>query len=178
MHGWALPHGGTVRASLRWRLLAVKSPLAGTALLGVALSLVGLAAAYPVRASLGAGAASVETDRAAVGGVLSTTPAAGFEVREITTPAGVHIREYLSASGKVFALSWEGPVRPDLRQMLGAYYARYAQAVSAPHAGGRRHLAVEAPGLVVESNGRMRAFYGRAWDPGLLPANFSVGDIR
>jgi hypothetical protein len=39
-------------------------------------------------------------------------------------------------------------------------------------------MRVEQPGLVVESNGRMRAFYGRAWDPALLPANFSVADIR
>lgn len=146
--------------------------------LGLALSLLGLGLTSPVSASLGADVASVEADRAALGGALSTTPANGFEVREITTQAGVHVREYLTAQGKVFALSWQGPVRPDLRQMLGSYYARYAQAVTAPHAGGHRHLAVEVPGLVVESNGRMRAFYGRAWDPSLLPANFPIGDIR
>src|SRR2546429_3562661 len=53
-------------------------------------------------------------------------------------------------------------VIPDLRQMLGGYYGQYEQAASAPHLGGHRHLAIEQPGLVVQSSGRMRAFYGRA----------------
>lgn len=148
------------------------------ALLGAALGLVALAAT-PAGASLGADRSSVEADRIAFRGALSTTStASGLEIQEITTPAGVHVREYLSAEGKVVALSWQGPVRPDLRQVLGSYYARYAQAVSAPHVGGHRHLTVRQPGLVVESNGRMRAFYGRAWDPDNLPPGFSVADIR
>jgi hypothetical protein len=146
-------------------------------LLALALGCLALAPP-PAGASLGAGPGSVEADRAALNGQLAVSSAGGYEVREITTPAGVHIREYLTAAGTVFALSWQGPVRPDLRQTLGGYYARYARAVAAPHVGGHRHLAVEQPGLVVESNGRMRAFYGRAWDPLLLPAHFSVADLR
>jgi hypothetical protein len=144
----------------------------------LALALGSLSLAPPAGASLGADSGSVEADRAALNGQLAVRSTGGYEVREITTPAGVHIREYLTAGGTVFALSWQGPVRPDLRQMLGSYYARYAQAAAAPHVGGHRHLAVEQPGLVVESNGRMRAFYGRAWDPSLLPAHFSVADLR
>jgi Protein of unknown function (DUF2844) len=144
----------------------------------LALALGSLALAPPAGATLGAGLGSVEADRAALNGQLTVSSAGGYGVREITTPAGVHIREYLTAAGTVFALSWQGPVRPDLRQMLGGYYARYAQAAAAPHVGGHRHLAVEQPGLVVESNGRMRAFYGRAWDPTLLPAHFPVADLR
>ena len=157
----------------------MRLPNSPGSLLAVVLGLAGLAIAASASASLGADVSSVAADRAALGGQLATsaTPG-GFEVREFTTPAGVHIREFLTAQGRVFALSWQGPVRPDLRQLLGAYYTRYAQAVSAPHTGGHRHLAVHQPGLVVESNGRMRAFYGRAWDPGLLPANFSLDEIR
>ncbi len=142
------------------------------------LALGSLSLAPPAGASLGADLRSVEADRAALNGQLAVSSAGGYEVREITTPAGVHIREYLTAGGTVFALSWPGPVRPDLRQVLGSYYARYAQAAAAPHVGGHRHLTVEQPGLVVESNGRMRAFYGRAWDPALLPAHFPVADLR
>ena len=179
MHGWVLPRGGTVRAFVRQRLLAVRTPNTKAPLLAATLGLASLVVAAPGSASLGADSSSVEADRAALGGQLSTaaTPS-GLQVRELTTHAGVHVKEYLSTQGKVFALSWQGPVRPDLRQMLGTYYARYAHAVTAPHTGGHRHLAVRQPGLVVESNGRMRAFYGRAWDPALLPANFSVDDIR
>lgn len=151
-------------------------PLPTLALGGLVLG--SLALPPPAAASLGADIGSVEADRAALHGTVAIRSAAGYEVREITTPDGVHVREYLTPGGTVFALSWQGPVRPDLRQMLGSYYARYAQAAAAPHVGGHRHLAVEQPGLVVESNGRMRAFYGRAWDPSLLPAHFQVADLR
>ena len=137
-----------------------------------------LGAASPARAALGGDVASVEADRASLKGALTGyRTIQSYGVHELTTASGVHLREYV-AGGKVFAVSWQGPVIPDLRQVLGAYYATYAQAAAAPHAGGHRHLRVEQPGLVVESNGRMRAFYGRAWDPALLPASFSVADIR
>jgi len=142
------------------------------------LAAAALASASPAMAALGGDVSTVEADRVALRGALTAFSAVhGYGVHEMTTASGVHVREYL-AEGKVFAVSWHGPVIPDLRQMLGAYYASYAQAASAPHAGGHRHLKIEQPGLVVESNGRMRAFYGRAWDPALLPANFSAADIR
>ena len=47
-----------------------------------------------------------------------------------------------------------------------------------PHPGGHRHLVIEQPGLVVQISGRMRAFVGRAWVPGLVPQSFSVNDIN
>lgn len=138
----------------------------------------GLASSSPVFAALGGDASSIDADRVSLKGALTSfSTVKGYAVHEITTAAGVHVREYLSG-GKVFAVSWQGPFIPDLERMLGAYYARYAQAASAPRAGSHRHLRIEQPGLVVESNGRMRAFYGRAWDPALLPQNFTVADIR
>lgn len=143
-----------------------------------ALAAAALGSAAPSRAALGGDVSSVEADRASLKGALTGFRSGqSYAVHELTTAWGVHIHEYV-AGGKVFAVSWQGPVIPDLRQVLGAYYATYAQAAAAPHAGGHRHLRVEQPGLVVESNGRMRAFSGRAWDPALLPANFSVADIR
>jgi hypothetical protein len=157
-------------------MVAVKSPHRASLL--IVLAMVALGSTAPAMAALGGDVSSVEADRASLKGALAHfSTVRGYDVHEITTPAGVHVREYL-ADGKVFALSWQGPVIPDLRQMLGAYYASYAQAASAPHPGGHRHLQVEQPRLVVESNGRMRAFYGRAWDPTLLPPNFSAADIR
>jgi hypothetical protein len=98
-------------------------------------------------------------------------------VHEITTSYGTVVREYISPGDKVFAVSWRGPVNPDLRQLLGDYYTQYEQAASMPHPGGHRHLAIEQPGLVVQVSGRMRAFQGRAWVPGLVPQSFSVSDI-
>ncbi|TLY77054.1 MAG: DUF2844 domain-containing protein, partial [Gammaproteobacteria bacterium] len=111
-------------------------------------------------------------------GALRISASAGFTVHEITSSNGTVVREYLSPDGKVFAVTWRGPGIPDLRQMLGDYYGQYAQAASAPHLGGHRHLAIEQPGLVVQSSGRLRSFFGRAWAPDLLPQNFSVSAIN
>ena len=130
---------------------------------------VALSVAAPAFAALGGDATSVQADLVTMKGTLRMTSTAGYTVHEITTPAGTVVREYLTPVGKVFAVSWRGPVIPDLRQMLGDYYGQFAQAASAPHFGGHSHLAVERPGLVVHSSGRMRAFFGRAWAPDLVP---------
>src|ERR1700757_3344482 len=92
--------------------------------------------ATPALAALGGDSTSVQADIARMKGALRITSAAGVTVHEITTSYGTVIREYLTPSDKVFAVSWHGPVNPDLRQMLGGYYAQYEQAASAPHAGG------------------------------------------
>jgi len=150
-----------------------------TGSLMVALTVTGLAAGSPALAALGGDVSSIEADRISLKGALTAfSTVRGYAVHEITTGAGVHVSEYLTSDGKVFAVSWHGPFIPDLRQMLGPYYAHYAQTASAQHAGGHRHLRIERPELVVESNGRMRAFYGRAWDPALLPPNFTAADIH
>jgi hypothetical protein len=139
---------------------------------------VALSVAAPALAALGGDATSVQADLVKMKGALRVTSSAGFTVHEITTESGVVVREFVSPSNKVFAVSWRGPLRPDLRQMLGGYFGQFQQAASTPHLGGHRHLAIEQPGLVVQSSGRMRAFVGRAWAPDLLPQNFSVSDIH
>ena len=137
-----------------------------------------LSVASPALAALGGDATSVQSDLVKMKGALRVTSSAGFTVHEITTSNGAVVREYISAAGKVFAVSWRGAGIPDLRQMLGDYYGQYAQAASGPHLGGHHHLAIEQPGLVVQSSGHMRAFVGRAWAPDLLPQNFSASDIN
>ena len=149
-------------------------------LTGALLSSIVLTAAVatPAFAALGGDSTTVQADVARMKGALRITSSAGVTVHEITTSYGTVVREYLTPGDKVFAISWRGPVNPDLRQMLGDYYGQYEQAASAPHAGGHRHLAIEQPGLVVHVSGRMRAFVGRAWVPGLVPQNFSVNDVN
>ena len=136
------------------------------------------AVATPAFAALGGDSTTVQADVARMKGALRITSSAGVTVHEITTSYGTVVREYLTPGDKVFAVSWHGPVNPDLRQMLGDHYTQYEQAASVPHPGGHRHLAIEQPGLVVQVSGRMRAFVGRAWVPGLVPQNFSVNDIN
>lgn len=140
---------------------------------------VGLTCAAPAWATLGGDAASIEADRTVLKGTLTSAAAADYAVREIATAGGGVVREYLTADGKVFAVSWHAPTIPDLRVLLGSYYESYAQAAAAAsHAGGHRHFAVRQPGLILESSGRLRAFIGRAWDPRLLPPGFSTDDLN
>jgi hypothetical protein len=140
-------------------------------------ALAGGLTSQPAAAALGQDVASVEADRQHMKGQVRPTAVAGYSVQEIQTSTNTVIREYVSAAGTIFAVSWRGPVMPDLQQILGSYFEQYRTAARAPHAG-HRHLAIEQPGLVLHSNGQMRAFYGKAYVPGLLPANFSPGDIQ
>jgi Protein of unknown function (DUF2844) len=137
-----------------------------------------VAVATPAFAALGGDSTTVQADVARMKGALRITSSAGVTVHEITTSYGTVVREYITPGDKVFAVSWHGPVNPDLRQMLGDYYTQYEQAATMPHPGGHRHLAIEQPGLIVQVSGRMRAFVGRAWVPSLVPQNFSVTDIN
>src|SRR6516162_1270963 len=68
----------------------------------------------PALAGLGGDAASVENDRVSMKGAMRITPTVDYSVHEIQTPAGIVIREYVSAAGKVFAVSWRGAGMPDL----------------------------------------------------------------
>lgn len=135
------------------------------------------ALATPVSAALGGDTASVDADRARVKGALRVNSTSAYTVHEIESN-GTVVREYVAATGKVFAVTWHGPAVPDLQQVLGDYYTQYRQALSVPHLGGHRHLAIETPGFVMQAGGHMRAFSGRAWAPDLLPPNFSVDSIN
>lgn len=135
------------------------------------------AVCLPAHATLGEDVATVENDRVQMKAQLRTTSVAGYTVHEITTPGGTTVREYVSASGKVFAVSWDGPVLPDFRQTLGRYFDDYHSGANSPRVG-RRQLVLEGADLVVHSYGRMRAFHGNAYVPSLLPTNFSAGEIK
>ncbi|HSB20716.1 MAG TPA: DUF2844 domain-containing protein [Anaeromyxobacteraceae bacterium] len=138
-----------------------------------------LVAAAPARASLGGKADSVEADRKALSAARRATVArAGYTVEEVDTGA-VRVREYVSPSGVVFAVAWNGLAHPDLDTLLGSYAAAWRQADrQVPRTPGRRSRAVRTPRLVVERWGHMRDWQGRAYDPALLPAGVSVDEIR
>jgi nucleotide-binding universal stress UspA family protein len=145
------------------------------------LGMVVLSAAQAL-AALGSDESSVASDvahlRAQARGASST--AAGYVVHEMQLPSGTLVREYVGPAGKVFAVSWDGPTKPDLHSLLGAYFAPYVDAASASPRGAaaRRHFEVRQADLIVQSSGRMRAFSGRAYVPSLLPPNVSPGDIH
>jgi hypothetical protein len=159
--------------SVRSRALA-----AGAAFLGLVMAV--LFMALPAGASLGGDTASIEADQIHMQGTRTMRAGQNFTVHEIQGAAGTVVREYVSASGTVFALVWHGPWPPDLRQLLGSYSDQYVQAVKAQSGTrmGRRPLIVEQPGLVVHSGGHPRAFGGVAYIPGKMPQGVRAEDIR
>jgi Protein of unknown function (DUF2844) len=128
-------------------------------------------------AALGASLQSVEADRAALKASVSVRADARYTAHEIQTPAGTRIREFVSTSGVVFAVSWTGRFMPDLRQMLGAYFEPYQNEVLARRKG-RSPVSVITPTLVVHSGGRQRAFSGLAYLPLSLPAGVTISELR
>lgn len=136
----------------------------------------------PARAALGDSVASVQKDRVSMKGQLRTRSEAGYTVQEITAAGGVTVREYVSPSGQVFAVSWSGPAIPNLQQTLGAYFTQYVTAARAQRARGQRvghhHLEIRGPSLVVHAGGHMRQYFGLAYVPSLVPPNLSISDLR
>jgi len=141
------------------------------------------AALWPVTASaaLGGTVASVEADRVHVKGSLTRMVRTDrYELHEIRSAIGTTIREYVSPSGTVFAVAWEGPWMPDMTQVLGAHFAHYQQAMAA-RARKRRSrgmVAIDDGDLVVQMSGHPRSFSGRAYVPSLVPQGVETGAIR
>jgi hypothetical protein len=111
---------------------------------------------------------------------MRVTSNSSFTVHELRAATGTTIREYVSQSGKVFGVAWDGPTLPDLRQVLGVYFAPYMQAAQAAQKkrAGRGPRRIEEPTFVVEQSGHPRAFAGRAYVPQMVPAGSGPEDIR
>lgn len=131
----------------------------------------------PARAALGANVKTVEVDRQQINATTRVTSHAAYSVHELQSAGGALVREYVSASGVVFAVSWGGPTMPNLRQLLGAHFDSYVGS-SNRQRGGHGHLVVREGSLVVESGGHMRSFHGRAYLSDALPSGVVLDEIQ
>ena len=112
--------------------------------------------------------------------VASSVSSAGsnYVMRDTTLATGTHVREYVSGSGVVFAVTWDGPFLPDLKALLGKYFDTMgAESARVPRAG-RSPMAINLPEVVINSGGHMRAFEGSAWIPAEFPTGFTADDVR
>jgi hypothetical protein len=129
-------------------------------------------------ATLGGDISSVQGDRTQMRAKASASTSTGsYSVHTMETAAGTMVREYADNSGKVFAVSWQGPVKPDLDQLLGQYFADFRDQAASGRIG-RRRLLVDKPNVVIVSEGRMRAFAGKAYLPQALPAGVNIEDLE
>jgi len=141
--------------------------------------LLALTLSSPAMAALGSSAGSVDTDRQQMhASALRSTSGGTYTVHEYTLDSGTVVREYAQSSGMVFAVSWEGPVMPNLQQLLGSEHFTTFTAAARSRGRSGGPMVLQQSGLVVRSTGHMRAFAGQAYLPGQLPQGVSIEDIR
>ena len=132
-------------------------------------------------AALGGSVTSVDADRVHVqGALMRIVRNDAFALHEIRSASGTMIREYVNGSGTVFAVAWDGPWLPDLRQVLGDHFDRYQAAMRARQSAktGRGVVAINDGSLVVQMSGHPRAFTGRAYVPALMPPGMQPESLR
>lgn len=142
--------------------------------------LAGMIIPSPAFGALGGDVTSVEADRAKMEATLQTTSKQLYSIHEMHTANNVTVREFVSPAGKVFGVVWAGVSRPDMKQLLGAYFDEYTQAVQQQEAkrAGRGPVLIQEPGLVMQMGGHMRALTGRAYIPQLVPTGVQIEELR
>ena len=140
-----------------------------------------LASPSPASAALGGDETTVPTDQARMKGTLRSTSTKAYRVHEIKAQTGTVVREYVSPNGKIFAVVWQGPFLPDLHQLLGSYFEQFsksAKKLKGKHPRVRGPRLIQEPGLVVQTGGHMRAYFGRAHIPELVPQGVNIEEIQ
>lgn len=112
----------------------------------------------------------------------AVTPVAGSSLyvqHAVQLETGTLVREYATPTGIVFAVSWQGPVLPDLGALLGHYFSTFELATERARLAGRRGgpVSIKQADLVMQSGGRMRDFFGHAYAPDLIPAGVDIKDV-
>ncbi|AXI01513.1 DUF2844 domain-containing protein [Aquirhabdus parva] len=102
----------------------------------------------------------------------ATSIAKSYSVHDLQDNIGGQIKEYTNAQGVVFAVTWRGPFKPDLRQLLGDYFSDYVAANDTTQ------TSSTPAKVVVVSEGRLRNFHGKAYVPALLPSDIALRDIQ
>lgn len=144
----------------------------------VALLVMGLGS--PAFCALGSTSDSVVSDASRMKAVLKVSPAARYSIHELSTPTGIVVREYVSVSGKVFGVAWQGPFVPEMKLLLGDYFEQYRRLTEAQRESREKRgpLNIQDSTLVVQTGGHMGAYSGRAYDPRLLPQGTHSDEIQ
>jgi len=94
-----------------------------------------------------------------------------YTIQETRLESSTVVREYTTPAGVVFAITWQGPVLPNLQALLGNYFPTFEQETTRAQQAGhqRTRVLMQTPSLVVQSTGRMGRFKGHAYAPDLVP---------
>jgi hypothetical protein len=144
--------------------------------LGGSIALAAVAGApREAHATLGGVAASVDANRKNLGGVLRIERLAYGERHVLVLPTGMVIRQYLSPSGAVYAVSWHGHRMPNVQEILGSYAEQLSHRDRIK--GGRHNMRLTGTDFMMSATGHGQTFSGRAWVPSLVPAGVDLDSI-
>jgi len=134
----------------------------------------------PASGVLGANTDSVQNDQVYLQADVRIVGGEMYVIHELRTPTGIVVREYVSPDQQVFAATWRSPFIPDLKQLLGGYFDQYLQAVKKLRQGqvGHSSLNIRQSDIVFQASGHMRPYFGRAYDPSLVPAGVGADALR
>ena len=110
-------------------------------------------------------------------GALSSTKSQPYSTVDSITDGGTAVREFVGPDGQVFAVTWKGPLMPNLSTLLGEYFAQYTSP-SALQPTTHSARFVRNDSLVVQSTGHMHAFSGIAYLPKKLPAGVTADNLQ
>jgi Protein of unknown function (DUF2844) len=162
----------------RYTMKFFNSP--GLIRIGFVAGLASLAAfSLPAFASLGGNLDSVSADRLHMKANLTVTSKENYNVHQIQAPEGTIVEEYVSSTGTVFAVAWRGHFMPDMQQLMGTYFNQYSAALQSQQKHfGHQPLNIKQSGLVIQTGGHMRDYFGRAYIPSLLPSGLDPEQIQ
>lgn len=130
-------------------------------------------------AELGGAMTGVQADRAHLDARLTSTPGGTHTRHDMTLPNGGMVKEFTNANGRVYALTWAGPGKPDLRSLLGGYFDRLQAGTARINPRARRQpMQLVRSDVVIQTGGHMGYFWGVAYIPALAPADFAVTDLQ
>jgi hypothetical protein len=131
----------------------------------------------PAWAALGSDVASVESDAQVLHGQHVMVAKVGYNLHQITLQDGSAVNEFVSPAGIVFGVSWTGHFMPNLHQLLGSYITNLQQG-QRTQVVPRRAVTIQGDNFVFSSMGHARFFRGRAYVPGLVPANLTAEVVQ
>jgi len=136
--------------------------------------LVALVLAFVGRTGLATLGAAPATPATAPNGINTA-----YTITESLLDNGTRVQEFVTPAGRVFAVSWRGPVLPDLRALLGDYLNIFQRHTDAARQAGLRGgpINLAQDGLVLRSSGRMGHFSGHAYVPTLVPQGVNIHEL-
>jgi hypothetical protein len=126
-----------------------------------------------------AGTSAPSASSASVKAAAAAVTSGLYTPHEVQLTSGTVVTEFADTEGIVFAVTWIGPVLPNLDTLLGNHFSALMNEAQRSRAAGKRGAPINlnSGNLVLTSTGRMGHFSGYAYLPAGIPAGVSIADL-